>query len=289
MNRLAHDVYVFTLSAIVVTVFFLLTIFGIEYYSTGIAERHFHPQYDILKPTGTIGHGIGIAGSAFLIIGVFGYMARKRFRRFSQIGKLKYWLEFHIFLCVLGPVLILYHTTFRIGGIVAVSFWSMVAVVVSGVIGRFIYLQIPRTIQGRELSMSDLNSIETDLYSELKNKYNIDYGIILKLNDKLSARTPNEGANFLVRIVKRFRFERQLIKEIKSELKMKKLSGRNFRKVVKLFKSKIKLNRRINWLSSMQNYLRYWHVAHLPFALIMLVIMLIHITVAILFGYTWIF
>ena len=70
---------------------------------------------------------------------------------------------------------------------------------------------------------------------------------------------------------------------------MKKLSGRNYRKVVKLFKSKIKLNRRINWLSSMQNYLRYWHVAHLPFALIMLVIMLIHITVAILFGYTWIF
>ena len=185
MNRLAHDVYVFTLSAIVVTVFFLLTIFGIEYYSTGIAERHFHPQYDLLKPTGTIGHGIGIAGSAFLIIGVFGYMARKRFRRFSQIGKLKYWLEFHIFLCILGPVLILYHTTFKIGGIVAVSFWSMVAVVVSGVIGRFIYLQIPRTIQGRELSMSDLNSIETDLYSELKNKYNIDYEIILKLNDKL--------------------------------------------------------------------------------------------------------
>jgi hypothetical protein len=35
--------------------------------------------------------------------------------------------------------------------------------------------------------------------------------------------------------------------------------------------------------------LRYWHVAHLPFALIMLVIMLIHVAVALIFGYNWIF
>ncbi len=289
MNRLEHNIYIFTLSAITIIVFLLLGIYGAGYYATGITDRHFHQHYDLLKPTGTIGHGIGIAGSIFLLIGVFGYMARKRFRRFSQIGKLKYWLEFHIFLCTLGPVLVLYHTTFKFGGIVAISFWSMVAVVLSGVIGRFIYLQIPRTIQGRELSMSDLSSIETDLYSELKNKYNMDYEIISALNDKLNERTPNEGATFLVRIVKRFQFEGQLMKEIKLELKTKQLTGKNYHQVLKLFKSKIKLNRRINWLSSMQNYLRYWHVAHLPFALIMLVIMLIHITVAMVFGYTWIF
>jgi len=39
----------------------------------------------------------------------------------------------------------------------------------------------------------------------------------------------------------------------------------------------------------MQEFLRYWHVAHLPFALIMLVIMIVHIIVALLFGYKWIF
>ncbi len=289
MTRLSHRIYVIALSVITVSIFLFIGIFGADYYSTELGERHFHQQYDLLKPTGTIGHGIGIAGSAFLLIGVFWYMARKRFRRLAHVGTLKYWLEFHIFLCVLGPILILYHTTFKIGGIVAISFWSMVAVVISGVIGRFIYLQIPRTIQGRELSMNDLTQIETGLFSELKYRYNIDHEIISKLNDKLAGRKPNEGANFLLRIVKRFWFERQLMMEIKTELRSKKLSARNYRKVVKLFKSKIKLNRRLNWLSSMQNYLRYWHVAHLPFALIMLVIMLVHVIVAVLFGYTWIF
>ncbi len=289
MTRLSHRIYISTLTVITVFLFVSIGIFGADYYSTELGERHFHHQYDLLKPTGTIGHGLGIAGSVFLLIGVFWYMARKRFRRLSNIGKLKYWLEFHIFLCILGPVLILYHTTFKFGGIVAVSFWSMVAVVLSGVIGRFIYLQIPRTIQGRELSMSDLNRIENDLFIEISNIYNIDGEIISTLNDKLTGRKPNEGANLLARIVKRFRFELRLIKELKTELRSKHLSSGNFLKVVKLFKLKIKLNRRINWLTSMQNYLRYWHVVHLPFALIMLAIMLIHVAVAVLFGYTWIF
>jgi len=51
---------------------------------------------------------------------------------------------------------VLYHTALKFGGIVAVSFWSMAAVVLSGVIGRFIYVRIPRTIQGNELSVKEL-------------------------------------------------------------------------------------------------------------------------------------
>jgi hypothetical protein len=76
---------------------------------------------------------------------------------------LKYWLEFHIFLCSLGPVMILFHTAFKFGGIVSISFWSMIAVVVSGIIGRFIYIQIPRTIEGRELSLNEVREMKGDL------------------------------------------------------------------------------------------------------------------------------
>jgi type IV secretory pathway VirB2 component (pilin) len=34
---------------------------------------------------------------------------------------------------------------------------------------------------------------------------------------------------------------------------------------------------------------KYWHIAHLPFALIMLVIMVIHVGITLAFGATWIF
>lgn len=289
MSKLAHSIYIFTLVAITVIVFLILAIYGIDYYTTPISGRHFHEQNELLKPTGFIGHGIGIAGSLLMIIGVFGYMARKRFRSLSRIGVLKYWLEFHIFLCTLGPILVLYHTTFKFGGIVAVSFWSMVAVVVSGVIGRYIYLQIPRTIQGRELSLSDLSGLENDLFSEMQEHYKVNYEIIDQTNIALNTSLNTENQNFLLRIINRLRFERKLIKQVKKELKTQQLRKRDYRKVVQLFKSKIVLNRRIAWLSTMQNFLRYWHVAHLPFALIMLVIMIVHIIVAVLFGYKWIF
>ena len=82
--------------------------------------------------------------------------------------RLKYLLEFHIFLCTLGPIMVLFHTTFKFGGIVSVGFWSMVLVVLSGVIGRFIYTQIPRTIEGRELSLSEVKSSHATLVDDLK-------------------------------------------------------------------------------------------------------------------------
>ena len=288
MSHLIHRMYLFTLVIITVFVFFWLAFYGADYYSTDLTERHFHEKNELLKPSGLIGHGIGIAGSLFMIIGVFGYMARKRFRRFSRIGVLKYWLEFHIFLCTLGPILVLYHTSFKFGGIVAVSFWSMVAVVLSGVIGRFIYLQIPRTIQGREFSLNDLAGMENELFLELKERYNVDYEIIAEMNIALSKAEATEKKNIIVRIIDRFKFERSLMKIIRKELKQQKLPKKDYRKVVKIFQSKLILNRRIAWLSTMQNLLRYWHVAHLPFALIMLVIMIVHIIIAAFFGYTWI-
>lgn len=289
MTRLIHRIYIFTLVAITVAVFIVLAVYGFDYYTSALGERHFHVNNDLLKPSGFIGHGIGIAGSLFMIIGVFGYMARKRFRKLSRVGVLKYWLEFHIFLCTLGPILVLFHTSFKFGGIVAISFWSMVAVALSGVIGRFIYLQIPRTIQGRELSLNDLSGMENEMFLELKDHYNVDYEIIAQMNIALSKTEAEEGKNFMSRVTQRLRLEQKLMKEIKKELKQQKLPRHNYRKVVRLFKSKLVLNRRIAWLSTMQNLLRYWHVAHLPFALIMLVIMIVHIVIAALFGYTWIF
>ena len=49
------------------------------------------------------------------------------------------------------------------------------------------------------------------------------------------------------------------------------------------------MNARIGRLQTMQKLFKYWHVAHLPFALIMLVIMVIHVAITLAFGYRWIF
>ncbi len=212
----AHKVYISILAGIVILTFVILLYLGLSYYTTSLEERFYHPLHALLKPSGIWGHGIGIAGTLFMILGVLLYMIRKRMRSLSRLGYLKHWLEFHIFLCTLGPILVLFHTSFKFGGLVAISFWSMVAVFISGVIGRFIYIQIPRSIEGRELSLSEVRELN-------------------------------------------------------------------------LAKDEIALKRQIDRLVTMQNLFKYWHVAHLPFALVMLVIMVIHVAVTIIFGYRWIF
>jgi len=131
---------------------------GLRYYATPLAERPFSPLHDLFAPTGLVGHGFGIVGSLMVIGGVLLYSGRKRIPGLARVGKLRGWLQFHIFLCLLGPFLILLHTTFKFGGFVAISFWSMALVVGSGVFGRYVYVWIPKTMNGRFLAAEDVRA-----------------------------------------------------------------------------------------------------------------------------------
>jgi two-component SAPR family response regulator len=79
------------------------------------------------------------------------------------------------------------------------------------------------------------------------------------------------------------------LSQVKKVLKRNKLSKEQYKSVLKSVKDEISLNRRISRLVMMQNLFKYWHVAHLPFALVMLIIMIIHIGVTVTFGFRWIF
>jgi hypothetical protein len=289
MSKFAHIVYIILLSAIVIGAFSVIIFIGFSYYNTGVEERFFHPDHIKLKPSGVLGHGLGIFGSLLMIIGVSFYMARKRFRIFTRLGILKHWLEFHIFLCTLGPILVLFHTTFKFGGLVAISFWSMVAVFLSGIIGRFIYLQIPRTIEGRELSLNEVREMKGDIGATIKSSMDLDdesYDIIV---DSTRKKIELYHSNFFVRYVRKYRDDMKNLRNVKAVLKGNSISKEHQRQVLALVKNDISINRKIERLQTMQNLFKYWHVAHLPFALVMLIIMIIHVAVTIIFGYRWIF
>jgi hypothetical protein len=262
---------------------------GFSYYHTSLEERFYHPNYTILKPGGPWGHGFGVAGALCMIFGIVLYSVRKRIRSLGRLGNLKSWLEFHIFLCTLGPILVLYHTSFKFGGIVAVSFWSMVAVFLSGIIGRFIYIQIPRTIEGRELSLSEIKNMKSNLGSILTGSYNLDEDSYNVIVDSTRKKVELYEKNLLLRILKRMREDRKAIHKVRQVLKSNRLAHSESRKIIKLAKNEISINRRIDWLMTMQTIFKYWHVAHFPFAIIMLIIMAIHVAVTIVLGYRWIF
>jgi hypothetical protein len=291
MSGFVHKVYLSIFVAIGFFTLVFLIYWGYSYYSTPLEERPFHQDHVLLKPSGPIGHGLGILGTLLILIGVFSYIGRKKNKFLPRVGALKYWLEFHIFLCSIGPLLILFHTAFKFGGIVSISFWSMVAVVLSGVIGRFIYIQIPRTIQGREMSLTEIQEMKDKMNRELKDKYQLQESTY----QLLMAATSTGGELALpgVEIAREqsgYQQERKRIKAaVKEIIQQSGLSGKDKLGVMKLFRYEMKINARIRRLQFMQTLFRHWHVAHLPFALIMLVIMVIHVAITITFGYRWIF
>lgn len=274
-----------------IVVFVYLSILGYSYYLTPTEERFFHPSHEYLKPSGILAHGLGIIGSLMMLVGVTLYMMRKRLKTFARFGAIKNWLEFHIFLCSVGPVLVLFHTAFKFGGIVALSFWCMVAVVISGVIGRFIYVQIPRSIRGNEFSLEELKVLNQSFGEKLKNEFHIDDSLITKLEYFASLKvykSPNL-ISIIPLTIKDHSANRRILHELKKELQKKNIAQKSLKQIISICNSKLVLSRKISLLNSVHEMFRYWHIIHLPFAIVMLLIMVLHVGITVAFGYRWIF
>lgn len=285
MTKPVHRIYVGSMVLTVLAVTIYLIYSGYSYYALPIEERFYNPHHHWFKPSGVFGHGLGISGTLMILFGVLIYIARKRYNFLGKIIRLKHLLEFHIFLCVLGPILILFHTAFKFGGIVSIAFWSMVAVVLSGVIGRFVYIQIPRTIEGRELSLNEVKNIKEGVSKSLRTTAGIDDETFRMILSFTSSKDLPVSSSFISRYLE----NRKSISNIKKTLRQKQISRKQRNYAISLVKEEMSLGGKIKRLQTMQRLFKYWHVAHLPFALIMLIILIIHVAVTLSFGYKWIF
>ena len=80
-----------------------------------------------------------------------------------------------------------------------------------------------------------------------------------------------------------------ILNKINRQLKFLNIEKKQFSNAMKAIRSEISISQRIGRLQTMQRLFKYWHVAHLPFAIIMLLIVLIHVGVTLALGYKWIF
>ena len=104
-----------------------------------------------IPPAGELfGHGIGIAGFLLMLMTETLYSLRKRSRSVKW-GRMSLWLQFHIFTGLVGPYMVLLHTSWKFNGIAGVTTLFTVIIVVSGFIGRYIFTRIPRTLDGLEI------------------------------------------------------------------------------------------------------------------------------------------
>lgn len=96
------------------------------------------------------GHGIGILGFVLMLMTETLYSLRKRSRS-VRWGRMSTWLQFHIFTGIVGPYMVLLHTSWKFNGLAGVSTLFTVIIVVSGFVGRYIFTRVPRTLDGLEI------------------------------------------------------------------------------------------------------------------------------------------
>lgn len=96
------------------------------------------------------GHGIGIAGFVFMLMTETLYSLRKRSRS-VRWGRMANWLQLHIFTGLVGPFMVLLHTSWKFNGLAGVTTLFTVIIVISGIVGRYIFTRIPRTLDGLEM------------------------------------------------------------------------------------------------------------------------------------------
>jgi hypothetical protein len=96
------------------------------------------------------GHLIGVVGFLLMLMTEILYSLRKR-SRITRWGRMSDWLQFHIFTGIVGPYLVLLHTSWKFNGLAGVTTLLTVVIVLSGFVGRYIYTRIPRTLDGAEI------------------------------------------------------------------------------------------------------------------------------------------
>ena len=157
--RSGPRVSVLVLAGLAVTLLVALTFFGLgglHYYVTPLALRGAQKAHRLLRPSGTAGLVFGIAGAGLMLL-TLPYIIRKKIPSLVRRGSTQRWLDFHIFCGIVGPAFITLHTSFKFNGIISVAYWSMVLVVTSGFVGRYLYVRIPRSIRGVELSLDEIH------------------------------------------------------------------------------------------------------------------------------------
>lgn len=104
-----------------------------------------------IPPAGELfGHGMGIIGFVFMLMTETLYSLRKRSRSVKW-GRMSTWLQLHIFTGLVGPYMVLLHTSWKFNGLAGATTLLTIIIVISGVIGRYIFTRIPRTLDGLEI------------------------------------------------------------------------------------------------------------------------------------------
>lgn len=241
-----------------------------------VAHGHYY------KPGTGLGYALGLVGGLMMLT-LLMYSLRKHLQFMQGLGKLKYWFRLHMILGVLGPTLVIFHTTFRLGSLNAsIAFYCMVLVASSGLIGKFAYTKIHRGLYGSRNTLKEAKEELAGSSGDVKSKLHffpkvekrIEYFEYLALQKK---RNFLEGIWFFLT----FDIRRMVLAWQCKRYIFKKLGPERMHDVAKEASSLVR-----QYLIQIQTVAQFkkfeqifsaWHVLHIPLMYMMVATAIFHV------------
>jgi hypothetical protein len=276
--------------AIILGALTVVNILGAPYYRLSQAERVRSPLHTYLRPSGLIGQSAGILALAIFFF-LWLYPLRKRYRWLGFTGSIGKWLDIHILAAIGLPLLVAIHAGWRFDGVVGLGYYAMLVVCASGIVGRYLYVRIPRSQTGVASSREEVAVERRALVTEIAAATGLD-PFSVERTLAVSGPSASSGiARTLFHLVSdditRWRLKRALRRRLKHVKGGRSLDRQMVDRVVALAGREISLAQQLRMLDATKRIFGYWHVLHRPFAVTALVAVLIHVVVVIAVGMTW--
>ncbi len=268
-----------------------VNIAGLPYYLADTDSRLRHPLRMYFKPSGLVGQSLGLlALTLFLFLWL--YPIRKKAEWLAFSGSLSSWLNVHIPAGLLVPVVAATHASWHFTGLIGLGYGAMFIVVLSGMVGRYLYGRLPRSKRGIELSRDELTAERQRLLRDLCLATGLQ---LADIERALAPARPSEGEGVLQVVRQMVADDLARPKAVRTLIRALTANGANVRRpdrravrqVARLARREMALAQQLRMLDAIRRLFRFWHAAHRPLALVALAVVLIHFTVAIVVGQTW--
>ena len=262
------------------------------YYLAEQSVRVRSPLHAWLRPSGYLGQTAGLVALLALLF-LWLYPLRKNSDWLRWTGSLSSWLQVHVMVALVLPLIAAFHASWRFDGLIGLGFWSMMVVWLSGIVGRYLYIHIPRSAAGLELNAEEISHERRDLLREVAATTGLPAPQVESL--LRSDATSYQGLGVLATLSQMVRDERDQIRASRAIRRIcarhpqgkGRLDRKALRHITRLARRQVALTQQARMLGATQRVFRLWHIVHRPFAIVALAAVLIHVGVVVGLGMTW--
>lgn len=246
---------------------------------------------ELVDPNVGLGYWLGIVGGSMMLLLLL-YPAGKKSSLMRRLGLVRHWFKIHMILGLVGPLLVLYHCNFSVTAInSAVALYSMLAVAISGIIGRYFYTRVHRGLYGKRANIEGLRAEIADAMENSRGlaailpKFIAELHVVSEqlIGDKFTrAISIRHSLSWTVRYyVVRIRLYFLISKELRergTESEALNNNAKNLRRTANIYAAQqTRLMRQVATFSLYERLFSLWHIFHMPLFLLLIISALVHV------------